>query len=76
MSAFVFRVVPLGSNWVIRSADDQVIYGYASRERACQVAELAAAELKSQGQEVTLLVADGAAHAQAQAQPQAHGAAA
>ncbi len=58
MSAFVFRVVPLGSNWVIRSADDQVIYGYADREKACRAAEQAAAELRQQGQEVVVLTAD------------------
>ena len=59
MSAHVFRVVPLGPNWVIRAADDQVIYGYASRERACQAAQAAAESLKAQGQAVTVLLADG-----------------
>ncbi len=58
MSAYVFRVVPLGSNWVIRSADDQVIYGYAAREKACKAAELAANQLREQGQEVVVLVAE------------------
>jgi len=55
MSAFVFRVSPLGSNWVIRSANDQVIYGYAEREKACRAAELAAARMREQGLEAVVL---------------------
>jgi len=56
MSAFVFRVAPLGSNWVIRSANDDVILGYPTRERACRAAELAAQALREQGQSVELVV--------------------
>ena len=54
MSAFVFRVARLGSNWVIRSANDDVILGYPTRERACRAAELAAQALRDQGQVVEL----------------------
>ena len=56
MSAFVFRVAPLGSNWVIRSANDDVIRGYPTREKACRAAELAAEALREQGQSVELVL--------------------
>ena len=58
MSAYVFRVVPHGPNWVIRSANDQIIYGYATREKACAAAEAAAEQLRGQGQEVIVLCAE------------------
>jgi hypothetical protein len=63
MSAYVFRVVPHGANWVIRSANDQIIYGYATRERACVAAEAAAEQLRGQGQEVIVLCAEAEAEA-------------
>ena len=56
MSAFVFRVAALGPNWVIRSANDQVIYGYAEREKACRAAELAAMQLREQGIEACVVI--------------------
>ena len=56
MSAFVFRVAPLGSNWVIRTASDEVILGYPTREKACRAAELAADALREQGQSVELVL--------------------
>ena len=58
MYAYEFRVVPLGPNWVIRSADDQVIYGYATRERACEAAQAAAAALVAEGRSASVLIAD------------------
>jgi hypothetical protein len=61
MSAFVFRVAPLGSNWVIRSANDDVIHGYPTREKACRAAELAAQALRAQGEAVELVVDSGEA---------------
>ena len=59
MSGFVFRVAPLGSNWVIRSANDDVILGYPTRERACRAAELAAKALREQGEAVELVLDAG-----------------
>ena len=52
----VFRVAPLGPNWVIRAADDHVLHGYPTREQACRAAELAAQTLRAQGEAVELLV--------------------
>ena len=64
MSAFVFRVAPLGSHWVIRKADNEVILGYPTREKACRAAELAAEALREQGEAVELVLdAEGAAAA-------------
>ena len=60
MSDYVFRVAPLGSNWVIRSANDDVILGYPTREKACRAAELAAEALRQQGQAVELVLDPGA----------------
>ena len=52
----VFRVARLGANWVIRSANDDVLHGYPTREKACRAAELAAAALRAQGEAVELVV--------------------
>jgi hypothetical protein len=65
MSAFVFRVAPLGSNWVIRSANDHVILGYPTREKACRAAELAARALREQGEVVELVLDPGGENAAA-----------
>lgn len=60
MPAVVFRVAPLGPNWVIRSANDDVLHGYPTRDKACRAAERAAQALRQQGQTVELVV-DGKA---------------
>ena len=52
----VFRVAPLGANWVIRAADDHVLHGYPTREKACRAAERVAQTLRAQGEAVELVV--------------------
>ena len=59
MSAFVFRVVPLGPNWVIRSADDQVLHGYASRDQAWRVAQGAAEAMRADGRAAVVMMEAG-----------------
>ena len=60
MSAFVFRVDSMGSNWVIRCAEGRVLHGYPTRELAWRVAQGAAEAMRADGRPaVAMLETDG-----------------
>ena len=56
MSAFVFRVVSLGENWVIRSGEGQVLHGYPTRDLAWRVAQGAADAMRAEGRPAVVML--------------------
>jgi len=59
MSAFVFRVDSMGGNWVIRSAEGQVLHGYPTRELAWRVAQGAAEAMRAEGRSAVVMLETG-----------------
>ncbi len=56
MAAYVFRVVPLGGSWVIRSVEGRVLHGYPTRELAWRVAQGAAEAMRSEGRPAVVMM--------------------